>query len=184
MVNIPSHTRRTVLLPQELNQQLDCLTLLVQEVKGVLFYRLQGDYCPLEYLLMTGVGTAGHVVSDPRRLKVVNEFFSRNTNYHCVEFHTHSAGTIDKYGRWYAQHFSEGDRRTIATKINEDSQYIHLLVTPETKLLCGVDNPQLQIVNGFSDYLQRKYVVDIAIQRIAQEKGYTFERLEAVLAQL
>ncbi|MEK6921368.1 MAG: hypothetical protein AABX82_05770 [Nanoarchaeota archaeon] len=89
---------RKVLLPKELETRLNGLTSLVEEVKGVLFYRPQEEYCPLEAIFMTGVGTEGHVQANPGRLEVVNEFFGRNPDYHYVEFHTHCEGTIKKYG--------------------------------------------------------------------------------------
>src|SRR3989339_1491985 len=100
---------RKVLLPREIDRRLDNLTELVEEVDGILLYRRQGDYCPIEALFMTGVGSAGHVQAQPDRMEVANDFFRRNPDYQFVKFHTHSKETIDKFGDYYAKHFSQGD---------------------------------------------------------------------------
>lgn len=86
---------RTVLLPKEIDGRLDNLTLLIEEVIGVLLYRRLGDYCPIEALLITGAGgREGRSEPIPERVKTVNEFFKRNPDYQFVEVHTHSRGTI------------------------------------------------------------------------------------------
>ena len=48
---------RTVLLPRDLAQRLGSLTVFNQEVEGILLYRRNGNYCPVETIFMTGVGT-------------------------------------------------------------------------------------------------------------------------------
>ena len=45
---------RTVLLPKKHREKLVNLTSLVEEVNGILLYRLQGSYCPVENIYMTG----------------------------------------------------------------------------------------------------------------------------------
>ena len=89
---------RKVLLPREIDERLDNLTGLVKEIDGILLYRKQADYCPIEALFMTGVGSAGHVQAQPDRMEVANELFRRNPDYRFVKFHTHSKGTIEKFG--------------------------------------------------------------------------------------
>lgn len=170
---------RKVLLPQELERRLNKLTSLVQEVKGVLFYRPQEEYCPLETIFMTGVGTEGHVQANPGRLEIVNEFFKRNQDYHYVEFHTHCKGTIGEFGRYYAQNFSQQDIASLTQKLRDDAKYMHLLVTPETKLLWGAGSPVLQVVDTFPGYKQRNQALDTAVNMIASRLGYDVSKLPA-----
>lgn len=170
---------RVVILPKELDSRLDTLTSLKEEVKGVMFYRPLEKYCPLEYLFMTAVGNEGHVKVIPERLEVVNEFFRMNPTYHYVEFHTHSVGTINTYGQYYARNFSEGDKSSLQGKLNDDPNYLHLLVTPKTKLLWGSDNPELLIVDDFHNYDQRRSALELALKRVAHKLGYNFENLKA-----
>ena len=170
---------RQVLLPRELESRWDNLTGLVQEVDGILLYRSQIDYCLLETLFVTGVGTEGHVQALPERIEIANEFFQRNPDYRFVKFHTHSKGTINKFGQYYANHFSQGDIDGIKNQLKEDRDFIALLITPETKLLSGIDNPQLVIVSNFSGYAQRSHTISDAIKLIARNKGYDISRLSA-----
>lgn len=144
---------RKVVLPSELSIRLGKLTKLKEEIKGALFYqdiRNHPDYCILEDMFMTAVGDEGHVQAEPQRLEVVNEFFARNPQYRYVEFHTHSYGTLAKFGMYYARNFSGGDMDSIRDKFAHDEGYIHMLVIPKTKLLWGGDNPELIIRNDFS----------------------------------
>jgi len=154
---------------------------IVQEVKGVLLYRPRGDYCFLEYLFMTGIGDEGHVQAATGRLEVLNEFFRRNTNYHYVEFHTHSQGTIHTFGEYYADHFSEGDRISLNDKLRDDERYLHLLVTPKTKLLWGNDNPRLINIEDFPGYHHRTEAISQSIQNIAQNLSYDLDLFSATL---
>src|SRR3989338_9324754 len=84
-----------------------------------------------------------------------------------VEFHTHSFGTIARYGPYYARNFSSGDMDSLRDKLDHDERYIHMLVTPETKLLWGSDNPELIIRSDFPI----KNHVDLAIGIIARNRG-------------
>ncbi|HTY44189.1 MAG TPA: hypothetical protein VMC80_03025, partial [Patescibacteria group bacterium] len=97
--------KRTVVLPREIDRRLDNLTGLIEEVNGILLYRSAGEYCPIEQSFMLGVGSAGEVEPQRDRIEVANEFFRRNRDYKFVRFHTHSKGTIEKYGNYYSQNF-------------------------------------------------------------------------------
>ncbi|MFH1212035.1 MAG: hypothetical protein V1659_03850 [Candidatus Woesearchaeota archaeon] len=170
---------RKVLLPKEIDARLDGLSGLIEEVDGILLYRRQGDYCPVEALFMTGVGSAGHVQAQPARIQVANEFFRQNPSYQFVKFHTHSKGTIDKFGQYYSRHFSRGDIDAIKEQLKHDRDFMAMLVTPEIKLLCGIDNPELSVVNGFSDYQDRSRVVSQSLEIIARNLGYDFSLMQA-----
>ena len=170
---------RKVLLPREINGRLDSLTELVEEVDGILLYRRQGDYCPIEALFMTGVGSAGHVQAQPDRMEVANEFFRRNPDYQIVKFHTHSKGTIARFGKYYARQFSQGDIDGIKEQLRYDRDFMAMLVTPETKLLSGIDNPELMVVNGFHGYQNRSQAVSQSLKVIAENLGYDISRFQA-----
>lgn len=170
---------RKVLLPRELNRKLDNLTELVEEVNGILLYRRQGDYCPLEYLFLTGVGTEEHVQSFPERIEVANEFFRRNPHYKLVKFHTHSKGTIESFGQSYARHFSPGDIDGIREQLKSDKEFMALLATPETKLLWGLGNLQLIAVDNFFGYKERERAINQSMNIIARGLGYDLGRLSA-----
>lgn len=170
---------RKVLLPRELEGRLDNLTALTEEVDGILLYRRQNDYCPIEALFMTGVGSAGHVQAQPERMEVANEFFRRNPDYQFIKFHTHSKGTIDRFGQYYARHFSQGDIDGIKEQLRYDRDFMAMLVTPETKLLNGIANPELLVVNDFPRYQNRSQVVNQSLKVIAGNLGYDISRLQA-----
>ena len=170
---------RKVLLPREIDGRLNNLTGLVEEVDGIHLYRRQGDYCPIEALFMTGVGSAGHVQAQPDRMEVANEFFRRNPDYQFVKFHTHSKGTIERFGDYYARHFSQGDIDGIKEQLGYDRDFIAMLVTPEKKLLSGIDNPELLVVNDFPAYQNRSQAVSQSLKVIAENLGYNISRLQA-----
>ena len=169
---------RTIILPPELEQRLDDLAGLVQEVNGILFYRRQKDLCPIEQILITGSGTEGDVQTTDERIKVANEFFRRNPRYRPVEFHTHTKGTIRRFGDWYASNFSNDDIATVTAKLNEDPHYLALLVTPTKKLVASGDQSILR-VETFPEYEKKGEVVRNALRKIAANLGCDISRLNA-----
>lgn len=171
-------TRRVVALPREIERRLNNFTALELEVNGVIFYQPREELCPLETLFVMGIGTEEQVRSSPERLQVANEFLRINPQYHYVEFHTHSEGTIGRYGDYYAGHFSNGDFATMKSKLRDDQRYIHLLATPRMKFIFGVDNPELVVLNDFPGYRERSLEVNRAINEIARRKNYDFSKLE------
>lgn len=171
---------RKVLLPREIDNRLNDLTHLVEEVDGILLYRRRvDDTSPVEDIFMTGVGTEGHVQSQPERMEVANEFFRQNPDYQFIKFHTHSRGTIARFGRYYAWHFSQEDLEGIQEQLQYDRAYMAMLVTPEAKLLHSIDNAELHIVSDFPGYAQRSRAVDQAVKVIAQNLGYDLSTLRA-----
>ena len=172
---------KTVILPKELEDRLDKLAVLTDEVHGILFYRptLTGDLCPVEYLFLTGTGTEGSVVSIDERIEIANEFFKVHPEYKYIEFHTHSTGTIQRFGEHYATHFSEGDLANIRARLDEDQNYIAMLVTPKTKLVAGNSAIASKVIadKDFPDYDAKKRAIDEEITRIARTKGYVIGNL-------
>lgn len=179
--------QRKVLLPRELERRLDTLAKVEQEVGGVLLYRQKEIYCPLEKLFITGVGSVGNVQSIPERMEIVNEFFKRNTNYRFVKFHTHSVGTIRECGEYFATHFSQQDIEGVEgdggmkQRLREDSKYIAMLVTPETKLLYGNGCLSLRVVNEFRGYRNRSRGISQSLRTIAKNLGYDIDNLPATM---
>ena len=167
---------RIVLLAREFDRRLNELTSLEQEVNGVLLYRLQGRYCPIETIYMTGLGTAGHVQASQNKLVTANEFFRRNPEYSCVKFHTHSRGTI-KINEYYATHFSQADINSYDNRLKEDADFIGMVVTPTTKLLYAPDNPTLRLVEGFPSEAEIR--INNELSQIALELGQDTSRFTA-----
>lgn len=170
---------RRILLPGELEKRLDDLTTANQEVNGVLFYRqMPNQDCLVDQIFMTGVGSKGHVQALPERVEIVNAFLERFAHYSFIKFHTHSNGTIAEFGRYYAFNFSSSDEKIIETQLRDDPRYMALLVTPETKILRGIDNPKLRVVNQYPDIAKSQAVIQY-LQTIAENKGYDINRLQA-----
>ena len=169
---------RTVVLTRDIASRLDNLALLAEETDGCLFYRQLGDYCPIDYLFMMGIGDEGHVRQQSDRVQVANKFFERNNDYKCVMFHTHSTGTISRHGNYFATHFSRQDIDEFKRQLGFDRDYIGMLVTPKTKLLYGIDSPSLAVVESLPGYVLRSRAVDIAINKIARELGCNMKRFQ------
>jgi len=53
-----------------------------------------------------------------------------NPDYNYVEFHTHSRGTIETFGQYYARSFSKGDLKVIEDKLKRSRDYVSMLVIP------------------------------------------------------
>lgn len=172
---------RTVLLPREYEVRLKTLTSLEQEVNGALLYRQQGNYCPIEANFMTAVGTAGHVRAEQERMDIANEFFRRNPEYRFVKYHTHSKGTIKRFGEHFAHNFSDGDIRSYEEQLGHDPDFIGMVVTPRAMLLYGRDNPQLRVVQGVPSEASRR--IDDELAEIARAMGHDLDGFQATFRQ-
>lgn len=168
---------RQVLLVRQFDRTLDDLAELTQEANGVLLYRPQGRYCPIEASYMTARGNPGHVRAEEQRMDVVNEFFRRNPDYRFVKFHTHSKGTIRRFGEHFATHFSDGDIRSYDEQLRTNPEFIGMVVTPETKLLYAQDKPTIRVVSGFPSEANRR--IHRELEEIKMELGYDFGPLTA-----
>ncbi len=170
---------RTIVLPSELEKKLTGLASLREEVDGILLYRPRENLCPIEAIFMTGVGNEGHVQAQPSRVEIANEFLKRNPDYRFIKFHTHSRGTIQKHGAYYARNFSSRDIAVLQEQLKQDPAYIALLVTPATKVVYGRDSPNVETVPNFPRYVQRGLAVHESLQRIARNLGYDLDTLKA-----
>ncbi|MFH1065534.1 MAG: hypothetical protein V1734_03450 [Nanoarchaeota archaeon] len=170
---------RTVVLPRDIEARLDNLTGLDEEVIGFLLYRQRGEYCPVDRIFMTGIGTESEVRNQGDRLNVAKEFLRRNPSYYFIYFHTHSVSSIRMHGDDVARHFSQKDIDVRNSVIAINPRYIEMLVTPETKLLYGIDNPSLVTVESLPGSLNRSRAVSIALHKIAGELGCNLERFQA-----
>lgn len=174
-------TARKVLLPREISKKLTDLTRLVEEVNGILLYRRRGIYCFIDALFITGTGIAGHVDALLERVKIINEFFRVNSDYQFIKFHTHSKGTIEKFGQYFAKNFSREDINYIKKQLKHNRDYIEMLVTPEIKILSGIDNPELVVVNNHSGYKNKSQAVSQSLEIIAKDLGYNIDKLPATM---
>ena len=171
---------RQVILPRELEQRLSNLANLVEEeVNGILLYRRLKEYCHIEALITTGVGTEGHVIAKPEIIRGANVFFERHPDYRIVKFHTHTLSTIAKFGQYYATKFSQGDIDSNKEQIKYDREFMALLVTPEKKLLCGIDNPELVVLDNFRREVE--IAITEEIKEIARNLGYDLSPLNATM---
>ncbi len=171
---------RTVVLPGEIDRKATNLAARLQEeVHGVLLYSPFQSLCPIDYMLVTGIGTQSHVQALPRRLDLLNEFFRRNPSYRYAEFHTHSAGTIRDCGEYFARNFSGGDNQTIEQRFADDSSYIHVLFTPVTKLVASRDGSKVVVIDNLPGYEERSIAVGTVIDIIAHNIGVNVGHLPA-----
>ncbi len=168
---------RIVLLAREFNNTLERLAEANEEVNGVLLYRQQEEYCPVEAIFMTGVGTSGHVREEQGRIDLLNVFFRNNPDYRIVKFHTHSLGTIRDCGEYWADHFSSGDIALYKRHLVHNPELIGMVITPTTKLLYAPDKPTLRIVNGFPSEANQR--IHRELRDIAGELGYDMDKLKA-----
>lgn len=105
------------------------------EVTGGLAYKKKWESGRISKLLVTamyitGSGSEGYVKSDSKKIRVFNKFMEESDTDGFIEFHTHSQGTINQFGQYYAKNFSEGDMRTFQQMKSEDPRYISMLFTP------------------------------------------------------
>jgi hypothetical protein len=163
---------RHVLITKNLEAKLDSLPDLKEEVSGVLLYREKNGCCVVEYIFLTGADEEGYVDIRSERADIINEFFKMNPDYNYVEFHTHSRGTIEKYGQHYARNFSPGDLKVLRDKSDNSSDYMSMLITPEKKLLYGIDNPSLVSVEKFVGCKRREQSINEALNVIINNLGY------------
>ncbi len=186
-------TRRLV-VPKVIGKNLHGLTSLLEETKGALIYPRGLTYTPLKtlpekdyvaYMYITGTGPPLCVPGDIRRNMVVNTFLERNPDYRFVDFHTHSKGTIAKYGKYYLSNFSPGDEEAIRDSFKNNPDYRHLLVTPARFKLVGRNPHTGEVVGqrftmenyrGFQSFNQ---IIREAFAKIKKDLGYNLEPFEA-----
>lgn len=168
---------RKIILPRDIEERLRRLTNMKEETNGVLLYQRDGDECLVDYLYLTAVGSSGRVQAMSDRIKVANEFFQKNSQYKHVKFHTHTRGTVKRFGRYFAQNFSSEDRKGIKEQLMHNEDFIAMLVTPEVLLVSGIDNPTVEVVEGFPEYKERRRHVEAEITKIARELGVELEPL-------
>ncbi|HLC78551.1 MAG TPA: hypothetical protein VJH92_05485 [Candidatus Nanoarchaeia archaeon] len=170
---------RRILLPKDLNRRLEGLSLINQESNGVLLYRRNEFECPVDAIFMTGIGNEGHVKAQPQRVRIVNEFFKRQPSYGFVKFHTHTPRTIERYGIYYADHFSEQDITGYDEQISADPAFMGMVITPKTKLLYGLDNPKIEVVQPPLGHNRRARIITSSLNKIASEMGIQLDLLSA-----
>ena len=142
---------RTVALPRNLSQNLDRLAHVDSESNGFLLYKLYDDICLVDSMTITGVGDEGHVnvredLTDTLFNYVIRHGYDPR---HIVRFHTHTRGTIRKFGQHFARNFSKQDIDYYQKLLQEHPSFIAMVVTPETKLLYGLDSPELVVTDEY-----------------------------------
>lgn len=136
-----------VVLSKNHYEQITLATEINNEVTGVLIGGeeiINGDtYFTTNYVYVLGVGTAGSCLPEQRKIDVVNrivkEMNEEGKAYTMIQFHTHTKGTIEKYGEYYTDHFSSGDYNSFeaAERESERGIYNHVLFTPTHILTWG-----------------------------------------------
>lgn len=173
--------KRKIILPKVLSDRLDELAKLENETNGVLFYRNRGNQeneCPCEGIYITNVGTEGHVQAPADKINLINQFLQRNPEYRFIKFHTHTIGTIRRYGQHYATNFSEGDIAGIKAQLKAEREFIALLITPERKLISGIDNPELVVAERVLEYEMNHQRIHEQLQGIGRELRIPQEGLQ------
>lgn len=172
---------RVIVLPREIEKRLKILTSLKEESNGVLFYRNREGYCAVESIYMTGVGSEGYVQADSTKVRIINRFLEENPDYRFVKFHTHTKGTLVQFGEKYARQFSKGDISVIKEQFKHDPGFIAMLVTPETILLSGLDNPKLSVVENSETYEQNHENIELSLKKIADRPGIEQEKFKGTM---
>lgn len=131
---------------------------------------------------MTGTGTAGHVISDPKRLQLMNMLLSEDQSLRLVKFHTHTLETARLYGDQFLRKFSQGDIDSYREQFAHDPEFIGMLITPEIELLCGLDNPTLEIIPLNDEILRERTRVEGMYHRLSTESGLEISPLKGRLA--
>jgi hypothetical protein len=168
---------RTVLLPRDIDEGLSELVLQEEEVQGVLLFVPDGNNCPVECLVITGIGTEDYVKPIAGRNEILNKFLKTNPDYRVIEFHTHSTGTIAKCGNYFAENFSQHDIKSMTAQMSCVPAYIAMLVTPKTYKLKSIDTVNLEVVDTPPEYHARKEEVIGALDSIAKDMGYEIDVL-------
>lgn len=166
--------KRHVLLPRSIDETIFKLTDLKQESAGVLIYTRNQHTCHIDHLYMTSLGDEGQAQSQPERTEILNHLFSE-VPFGYIDVHTHSKGTIQKYGQYYARHFSDQDMGNIVERVEDDREYMSMLVTPEIKLLWGIDNPILSVVDDTEESRTTSRLIKETLDKIAGEIDYHIE---------
>lgn len=163
--------KRTVLLPQALDDRLQELVGLKQETAGVLLYVPQSATGRLELrvdgLFMLGRGTGHTVTLELQRYHIVENFLLLNPEYHHIEWHTHplastqeSSADLDAYGR----------------RITENKEFIGMIVAPNNYRLIafgrGQGSTALRIVPTPSDFQEKETFLSNQLHLAAAELGY------------
>lgn len=160
-------------LPTDLSELLFAMANEQNEVNGVLFFRREGIYGPVDYLMLTGEGDISNTSPDEQRLDVAQTFLDNFPEYGFVQFHTHSSGTISQFPS-VARSFSDGDRRSIEQILEKNPEYLHLLATPEVQIMYG-QTDDVELINSSNEYLNRSANIDAVLRTIVEAKGYSFD---------
>ena len=146
-----------IMLPEEfytLTQQM-CLT--EKETQGMLILKKgtesfnRGRFS-VEAMISVGVGTEGAVNIDKTKIVALKKLFDNHqSEITKIDFHTHTQATIQKYGAYYNNNFSDGDNKSISNAVNNYKKhnhflkYMHVLFTPTNILTFGEDRPQFAV---------------------------------------
>ncbi len=128
-------------------------------------------------MFMTGIGQEIHVQAEQQRMDIANKFFTENPEYRFVKFHTHSKGTLRKFGDYCANHFSEGDIRSYEEQLRMNPEFIGMVVTPRTKLLYAPDKPILRVTEEFPSKANER--IQGELREIARVIGIDLSRYRA-----
>ena len=143
-------TSDLVILKEEMQKLAKLPRATYNEVTGVSVYHIATKAFPYDSIggsVITGMGGPGSVTQDDKILSEVNRFLGQNHNYGYVVFHTHSIGTIEEYGEYYAYNFSDTDESRIRKNGLDDADYREMLITPKRVRLIRYDRRTDSIVD-------------------------------------
>lgn len=164
---------RTLTIPQGQAKNLIAFAKgYEEEISGRLLYRQEGEECIVDSGYITGSGTETSLTEDNEALDVVRTFLQRNPDWEQAPYHTHTQKTVDKHGDYFAQNWSAQDMENIKRESSRDQDYMAVLATPETILVEGRDNPELNVLQH-KDSTQYEEPVNESLDIIADELGYT-----------
>ncbi|MBP7708763.1 hypothetical protein KA107_03685 [Candidatus Pacearchaeota archaeon] len=162
--------KRNIIIPGEISSELKGLVEQRNESQGVLLYSAypaDGELiCPVFNFYKTGEGTPGHVSADERKLQAINSFLRQNSGvYSPIIWHSHSRGTVETFGDYFARNFSQEDLRVINKRTSEDPLYLAMLSTPIAHLVSGKGDVSLTFINDFEGFQERNAEINRQLGR-------------------
>lgn len=146
---ITSVMNDTLWLSQETKRYLEDLTRCNEKIEGVLLYCRWGNQhenCVVEDPFVLGIGNESEIGEIPEAEIILSEFLKRKHEYRPALFLTHPQWAASQYGQDYLKKPSEKDKERIVARMSsfKDINMMSLIIAPETKLVYGIDRPELK----------------------------------------
>ena len=175
--------KRTIFLPQKLDNRTKTLAGLSQETVGAILYRTkpsqQGLHLLADTLYMMGRGKEHEVIIDPHRENILDDFLIHHPEYATILWHTHISGNkqlsrtdTNYYMKQLRENpyfigmiIAENGRTTIQSRY---ANTLNVLVSPNPADFHTREN---YLQNEFKTSAQRLGLVDIPLLQATRKKS-------------